>query len=54
VAQPQSAIDTIHIIIAVVPVVLLVIGIIAAARLKISRQGLIAEKNGTASAKEGV
>ncbi len=40
VTQPQSALDTIHIIIAAVPVVLLIIGIIAAARFKIGREGL--------------
>ncbi len=40
VAQPQSAIDTIHIIIAIVPIVLLVFGIVAAARFGIGRDGL--------------
>jgi glycoside/pentoside/hexuronide:cation symporter, GPH family len=53
VAQPQSALDTIHIIIAAVPVILLVIGIIAAARLKISRQGIIDEKAEAGSKQEG-
>jgi len=43
VAQPQSALNSIHIIIAAVPVVLLVVGIITAARFKIGRDGL--EKN---------
>jgi len=44
VPQPQSAVDTIHVIIAAVPAVLLAIGIAAAARLNIGRQGVIPEK----------
>ena len=41
VTQPQSALDAIHIIIAAVPVALLIIGIIAAARFRIGRNGLL-------------
>ncbi len=53
VSQPQSAIDAIHFIIAVVPVALLIIGIIAAAKLRIGRHGIIDENAKPVTKDEG-